>query len=251
MEKLHLHVCCEGRWHSSRDANVTPDTLSPYVWERETTKQRWSQMTYAFALTVSKEQRKWACQLWGRSEQVYSNECKLFSAHFKNENQKTFLEAHRMFLIFGPQVSYILAHPFIALSFRETAQQNAVCIPRKTNNNWGRRYFVFNLIEFFFFFSFFALPVKSESKLDAPCLCCYSHQAVYNCIQWKSPANSDTTRPTVTEFILQISAIQLHNKLKFTDHHQKNTFKKSSTLSHRSKSEWASMLCFRVSCPHL
>lgn len=108
MEKLHLHVCCEGRWPSSRDANVAPDTLSPYAWERETTKQRWSQMTYAFALTIgaqhtmlilgiSKEQRKWACQLWGRSEQVHSNERKLFSAHFKNENQKTFLEAHRMF----------------------------------------------------------------------------------------------------------------------------------------------------------
>lgn len=51
-EKLHLHICCRERWHSSRDANVTPDTLSPYAWEKETTKQRWSQMTYAFALTI-------------------------------------------------------------------------------------------------------------------------------------------------------------------------------------------------------
>lgn len=82
------------RWHT------------PLHWQSEPSIQCW--------FWVSKEQIKWACQLWGRSEQVDSNERKLFSAHFKNENQKTFLEAHRMFwfLALKSAVSWHI-HPLI------------------------------------------------------------------------------------------------------------------------------------------
>lgn len=120
------------RWHT------------PLHWQSEPRIQCW--------FWVSKEQRKWACQLWDRSEQVYSNQRKLFSAHFKNENQKTFSEAHRMFwfLALKSAVSWHIhpsIHPF-------EKQLNKMLFVSQ-GNNWGRKYFVFNLMEFLFYLFFF------------------------------------------------------------------------------------------------
>lgn len=77
--------------------------------------------------------KKWACQLLDRSEQVYSNEHKLFSAILKMRTEKHYWNV----LICGAQVSF-------DLFFKETAQH--------------------------FFFFFFALPVRSEIKLDTSCV---------------------------------------------------------------------------------